>query len=45
VTFADFRQELAGDHPYRRRAFDEFFVRPAVERAYLEITGKLIAAH
>ena len=33
VNLDAFRQRLAGDDPARRRAFDAFFVTPAVERA------------
>jgi cyclase len=40
VNLEAFRQRFAGDDPARRRAFDGFFVSPAVERAYREAKGE-----
>jgi cyclase len=36
-----YRDQLAGNDPFRRHAFDEYFVQPAVSRAYQEAKGKL----
>jgi cyclase len=41
VDLDRFAKQLAGEDPYRRRAFFDFFVQPAVGRAYEEITGKV----
>jgi glyoxylase-like metal-dependent hydrolase (beta-lactamase superfamily II) len=40
VDLADFKQRLAGDDLWRRRAFDDFFVTPGIERAYKEAKGE-----
>jgi glyoxylase-like metal-dependent hydrolase (beta-lactamase superfamily II) len=42
VDLGSFRSRLAGDDYYRERAFDEFFLRPAVEQAYKEAKGEPI---
>jgi glyoxylase-like metal-dependent hydrolase (beta-lactamase superfamily II) len=34
VTLEDWRQKFAGDDAFKRRAFDAYFVQPAVARAY-----------
>ncbi len=39
VTLADWKQTLAGDDPQAQRAFDAYFVQPAVERAYRQAKG------
>jgi hypothetical protein len=36
-----FRDQLAGKDGFRRHAFDEYFVQPAVNRAYQEAKGKM----
>jgi cyclase len=41
VDLAGFRREFAGDDYDRGRAFDDFFVRSAVERAYQEAKGEV----
>jgi glyoxylase-like metal-dependent hydrolase (beta-lactamase superfamily II) len=41
VNLDAFAQQLAGDDPYRKRAFQEFFIQPAVGRAYEEAIGKM----
>lgn len=38
VTLADWKRELAGDDDLNQRAFDAYFVQPAVERQYREIS-------
>ena len=40
VNLDAFKQKLAGDDATRRRAFDSFFISPAVERAYREAKGE-----
>jgi cyclase len=40
VTLSDWKQRFAGDNTDRQRAFDDFFVNPALERAYLEAKGE-----
>lgn len=40
VTLADFRTLFAGDDALKQRAFDEFFVQPAVARAYHQLKGE-----
>ena len=42
VNLDAFRQKFAGDDQTRRRAFDGFFVSPAVERAYREAKGETL---
>jgi cyclase len=41
VKLDEFAKQLAGENPYRKRAFAEFFVQPAVGRAYEEAMGKM----
>jgi cyclase len=41
VTLEDWKKELAGDDPLAQRAFDAYFVQPAVERAYRQAKGEL----
>jgi cyclase len=41
VDLESFRQKMAGDDPVRSRAFTDYYVTPAVERAYLEAKGEL----
>ena len=36
VSLDSYETLLAGTNKYRKRAFREFFVEPAIERAYLE---------
>jgi cyclase len=43
VTLADWKKELAGDDPLAQRAFDAYFVQPAVERAYRQAKGEPLA--
>jgi glyoxylase-like metal-dependent hydrolase (beta-lactamase superfamily II) len=40
VDLGDFKQRLAGDDLWRRRAFDDFFLTPGIERAYKEAKGE-----
>jgi glyoxylase-like metal-dependent hydrolase (beta-lactamase superfamily II) len=40
VTLADWKTTLAGDDPAKQRAFDSFFVRPAVERTWRQVKGE-----
>jgi glyoxylase-like metal-dependent hydrolase (beta-lactamase superfamily II) len=40
VNLESFMKKFAGDDPARRRAFEGFFVAPAVERAYKEAKGE-----
>jgi hypothetical protein len=40
VTLEDWKKELAGDDPLAQRAFDAYFVQPAVERAYRQAKGE-----
>lgn len=44
VDLESFRAKLAGDDPTRNSAFTNYFVTPAVERAYLEAKGELPGA-
>ena len=37
VNLSEYERRLAGSHQYRRKAFLEYFVEPAIERAYLEL--------
>jgi len=39
VTLADWKKTLAGDNADLGRAFDAYFVQPAVERTYLQVKG------
>jgi glyoxylase-like metal-dependent hydrolase (beta-lactamase superfamily II) len=41
VKLDDLKREFAGDDWRRQRAFDAFFVAPAVERAWREARGEL----
>jgi cyclase len=41
IDLEPFRVRFAGDDPVRSRAFADFFVEPAVERAYKEAKGEL----
>lgn len=41
VDLESFRQKMAGGDPVRDRAFTDYYVTPAVERAYLEAKGEL----
>lgn len=43
VTLDDWKKELAGDDPLAQRAFDAYFVQPAVERAYRQAKGEPLA--
>src|SRR4029453_15819408 len=40
VDVESFRKQLTGDDMWRRRAFQSFFVKPAVGRAYKEAKGE-----
>lgn len=40
VTLDDWKTKLAGDDPVKQRAFDLFFVQPAVERAWRQAKGE-----
>jgi cyclase len=40
VSVESFRKQLAGEDMWRRRAFQNFFVKPAVGRAYKEAKGE-----
>jgi cyclase len=40
VTLADWKKELAGDNPLAQRAFDAYFVQPAVERVFRQLRGE-----
>ncbi|HET7292906.1 MAG TPA: MBL fold metallo-hydrolase [Vicinamibacteria bacterium] len=40
VDLGDFKTRLAGEDLWRRRAFDDFFVAPGIERAYKEAKGE-----
>jgi glyoxylase-like metal-dependent hydrolase (beta-lactamase superfamily II) len=42
VDLSHFRREMAGDDYWRGRAFDEFFLAPAVAQAYKEAKGEEI---
>jgi cyclase len=42
VDLARFREALAGADYWRQRAFDDFYLRPAVERAYKEARGEAL---
>lgn len=41
IDFTAFRQRFTGGDPARVRAFDAYFVQPAVQRAWLEARGEL----
>ncbi len=41
VTLADWRERFAGSDALSRRAFDSFWIAPAIERANLEARGEL----
>jgi glyoxylase-like metal-dependent hydrolase (beta-lactamase superfamily II) len=43
VTLADWKERFAGDDQARIRAFDSFFVEPAVERAFRQAKGDAAA--
>jgi len=36
INLEDYRPQLTGENLYRKRAFHDFFVEPAVERGYIE---------
>ena len=40
VDLNSFREALAGADEWRQEGFDEFFLQPAVERAYKEAKGE-----
>jgi glyoxylase-like metal-dependent hydrolase (beta-lactamase superfamily II) len=40
VTLEDWKKTFAGDDPVKQRAFDAFFVRPAVERTWRQLKGE-----
>jgi hypothetical protein len=40
VTLDGFMTRLAGDDPFRRRAFRDFYLAPGVERAWKEAKGE-----
>jgi hypothetical protein len=40
VNLEDYRKRLAGENHWRKRAFADFFVTPAVERANKEAKGE-----
>jgi cyclase len=40
ITLPEWRAKLAGDDPDRGRAFDSFWLAPAVERAYRQAKGE-----
>lgn len=42
VTLDDWKKELAGDDALAQRAFDAYFVKPAVERAYRQAKGEAL---
>jgi hypothetical protein len=39
VTLTDWKKTLAGDNADLGRAFDAYFVQPAVERTYHQVKG------
>ncbi len=41
VTLDDYRKRFAGDDPARAGLFDEVFLRPIIERAFMEATGQI----
>lgn len=41
VTLAEWKQRLAGNNKKRQTDFENYFVQPAVPRAYQEATGKM----
>ncbi|HSA93829.1 MAG TPA: MBL fold metallo-hydrolase [Terriglobales bacterium] len=43
VTLAKWKDQLAGDDRYRRRAFTDFYLQPGIERAYKEAKGEPLA--
>jgi len=40
VTLEDWKKTFAGDDPVKQRAFDAFFVQPAVERTWRQVKGE-----
>jgi cyclase len=40
VTLEDWKKTFAGDDPVKQRAFDAFFVQPAVERTWRQLRGE-----
>jgi glyoxylase-like metal-dependent hydrolase (beta-lactamase superfamily II) len=40
VTLADWKQTFAGDDSVKQRAFDAYFVQPAVERTWRQLKGE-----
>jgi cyclase len=40
VTLEDWKKTFAGDDPAKQRAFDAFFVQPAVERTWRQLKGE-----
>jgi cyclase len=42
VKLADWKAKFAGDDPTRQRAFDAFFVQPAIERAWRQARGEKV---
>ena len=40
VTLEDWKKTFAGDDPGKQRAFDAFFVQPAVERTWRQLKGE-----
>src|SRR6185436_1027280 len=40
VTLEDWKKTFAGDDPSKQRAFDAFFVQPAVERTWRQLKGE-----
>jgi cyclase len=40
VTLEDWKKTVAGDDPVKQRAFDAFFVQPAVERTWRQLKGE-----
>lgn len=40
MNLEKFRNQLAGNHPDRQRAFRDFFEQPGIERAYKEAKGE-----
>ncbi len=44
VDLSEYQTRFAGDDPMRNRFFAAYFETPAVERAYLEVTGQELGA-
>jgi hypothetical protein len=40
VDLSGYRQRLAGEDYWRQRGFDEFYLGPAIERAFKEAKGE-----